>query len=376
MSASKQYIWLDFIRGVSALLVCAGHIRSAVFVDYVDVVSPSFVDKVFYFVTGLGHQAVMAFFVLSGFFVGGSIVSKSTGFNWKQYLIARLSRLWSVLLPALIFTLIVSLILKSGYQDVLDGKYRELWLSGPSSSSPAVYNVKTFFGNMFFLQTIYVPVFSINGPLWSLSNEFWYYLMFPAIYLASINLIKFDLNGFLKNILVLGLIVLIVPVGFYLGFVVWLMGVLSFVVFASKLQKFKLQMVILGVLYTCFALMVSKFNVMSPAISDLNIGIGIAILCIGVGSYSATSTGIKLFDRLIIGLSRMSYTLYLFHVPIVIYLASTQYGAAQMKPSILSYDSYAVWLIVLLVIAYIFWFVFERNTPQLKAAINKLLVRS
>ena len=31
--------------------------------------------KVFYLATGLGHQAVMIFFVLSGFLVGGSVIT-------------------------------------------------------------------------------------------------------------------------------------------------------------------------------------------------------------------------------------------------------------------------------------------------------------
>jgi peptidoglycan/LPS O-acetylase OafA/YrhL len=41
-----------------------------------------------------------------------------------------------------------------------------------------------FFGNLFFLQTIAVPSLGSNGPLWSLSNEFWYYIMFPLGLLA------------------------------------------------------------------------------------------------------------------------------------------------------------------------------------------------
>jgi len=38
--------------------------------------------------------------------------------------------------------------------------------------------------NVFFLQTITVPVYGSNSPLWSLANEFWYYLLFPLLLLA------------------------------------------------------------------------------------------------------------------------------------------------------------------------------------------------
>ncbi len=45
-------------------------------------------------------------------------------------------------------------------------------------------NLQTFLGNVACLQTIFVPGFGSNGPLWSLANEFWYYFLFPAVLLA------------------------------------------------------------------------------------------------------------------------------------------------------------------------------------------------
>jgi peptidoglycan/LPS O-acetylase OafA/YrhL len=45
--------------------------------------------------------------------------------------------------------------------------------------------VPVFLGNFFFLQSIVSPVFGSNGPLWSLSYEFWYYILFPALVLVS-----------------------------------------------------------------------------------------------------------------------------------------------------------------------------------------------
>jgi peptidoglycan/LPS O-acetylase OafA/YrhL len=62
--------------------------------------------SVFYLATGLGHQAVMAFFVLSGFLVGGTVVSRAEcgQWSWIDYAITRMTRLWMVLLPALLLT--------------------------------------------------------------------------------------------------------------------------------------------------------------------------------------------------------------------------------------------------------------------------------
>ena len=74
MRTDDRNLWLDLIRGCSALLVCLSHLRNAMFVDYSALVHPNMAIKVFYAVTSFGHQAVMVFFVLSGYFVGGAVL--------------------------------------------------------------------------------------------------------------------------------------------------------------------------------------------------------------------------------------------------------------------------------------------------------------
>ena len=56
---------LDMVRGVAALLVCVGHVRGMVLVDYGAVASAPYTTKLIYAATGLGHQAVIVFFALS-----------------------------------------------------------------------------------------------------------------------------------------------------------------------------------------------------------------------------------------------------------------------------------------------------------------------
>lgn len=81
MTQDQRLAWLDFVRGLSSIAVCAGHLRAALFVDFSQLSTPSLAQQVFYFATGLGHQAVMVFFVLSGFFVGGSILKSGANFT-------------------------------------------------------------------------------------------------------------------------------------------------------------------------------------------------------------------------------------------------------------------------------------------------------
>src|SRR5262245_43740160 len=93
-------VHLDVIRGVAAVAVLGGHIRGLFFAEYNQLAAHPLWVTVMYGVTSLGHQAVMVFFVLSGFLVGGSVLKNLDNWSWRDYLINRLTRLYVVLLPA------------------------------------------------------------------------------------------------------------------------------------------------------------------------------------------------------------------------------------------------------------------------------------
>src|SRR4030088_13412 len=92
------------IRGVSALAVMLGHVRGLFFVYFPFLENKSLVVRLLYAVTGFGHQAVMIFFVLSGYFIGMSVLDSVAEhrWSWRVYLVSRLTRLQLVLFPALI----------------------------------------------------------------------------------------------------------------------------------------------------------------------------------------------------------------------------------------------------------------------------------
>lgn len=175
--SSGYSIGLDLIRITAAFLVVGMHLRAALFVDWSQASSKGLFSRLFYFLTSLGSEAVVAFFVLSGFLVGGGILARSGEFAWRSYILSRLCRLWIVLVPALV--LAASLIPFTPYE-LISGGHRAAWASGPmvgeGSCSPAIW-----LGNIFFLQKIFIPVFCTDGPLWSLAYEFWYYVLFPLL---------------------------------------------------------------------------------------------------------------------------------------------------------------------------------------------------
>ncbi|MES1254272.1 MAG: acyltransferase [Acidobacteriota bacterium] len=186
MKNARFSVHLDALRGGAALAVVLYHIRFRFFLDYGDVTAPSWFARVFYAATAFGHDAVMVFFVLSGYLIAGSVFKDLTQkrWSWGRYLLHRCARLYVVLLPGLVLTLAWDL---AGLH----------WFGQSSSYTGArlpwftdYFAVRThlttaaFWGNLVFLQRVLVPTFGSNVPLWSLAFEVAYYILFPLVLLA------------------------------------------------------------------------------------------------------------------------------------------------------------------------------------------------
>src|SRR5712692_11026282 len=220
--AQRASVHLDLIRGVSALAVMIGHVRGLFFLDFPFLVNKSLAYRVLYAVTGFGHQAVMIFFVLSGYFIGMSVIDSVAGqrWSWRVYLVNRLARLQLVLFPALLLGAFwdqIGMRIPQAASFYYGGLYKYF---APSVALRSTLPV--FFGNLFFLQSVVSPVFGSNGPLWILSYEFWYYILFPALMLAAVSWI-----GVRHRVLYLGFALVVfwfVGPSISLYFLIWLAG--------------------------------------------------------------------------------------------------------------------------------------------------------
>jgi peptidoglycan/LPS O-acetylase OafA/YrhL len=198
------------------------HLRGLFFVDYPYLATKSLFSSALYAVTGYGHQAVIVFFVLSGYFIGTSVMESVSKlrWSWRIYLVSRITRLQLVLFPALMLGAIWDRI-GMRIPQAAPLYYNALYKF--NITSVAVRStVPTFLGNFFYLQSFISPIFGSNGPLWSLSYEFWYYIIFPAIVLAAAAWVRTRMR-----ILYAGLFLLLLwfvgwQISFY--FVVWLLG--------------------------------------------------------------------------------------------------------------------------------------------------------
>lgn len=378
MQKTKQLLWLDLMRGLAALIVLMGHLRSVLFEDFETIQNPGVLAKAFYFITGFGHQAVILFFVLSGFFIIQSIhdaYSKHL-WSWKNYFINRITRLWMVLIPGLLLGAFwdrLGISLNPDF-DIYAGNIAHLIYFNPIGH----LGFDVFVGNLFFLQTIFFPTYGTNGALWSLSNEFWYYVIFPFLYLAyqfRANAIKCILH------LVIGLVILTSFQYFSIDdathprdyFVIWLMGGVS--ILLVKKQVALLQrptFALLGAVLLMAMLVGIRLQIETRVFNDWGLGLITFIL---IASLAQLSEVPKLIEKVAAFLSKISYTLYIVHLPFVVFISS------QLTQNRLSFTTthlvyYLVIFIIAIVYAYGVYFVFERNTNRVKNFIINRLFKS
>jgi len=366
---------LDLVRGVSALLVMLSHLRAFLFLDFVDLKGTGAITKLFYFSTGLGHQAVMVFFVLSGYFVGGSVLSGliKKRFTWHGYAIARLTRLWMVLIPALLLTLGLDLLGSHWNPGAYAGDLHREFMSGPTFDHPASWSATAFFGNVFFLQTITVPVFGSNGPLWSLANEFWYYLLFP---LGGCGLQAIVTNRRSFGVLLVSCAVFLalwLPRGLVTGGVIWLFGAgVWWVLKQARSGKptgihgaRQWGLVIGGALFLG-ALGASKTGHWLGC--EYAIGVAFAFWMLFLTDRFQTTGW---WSQLVTGLSEISYTLYVIHFPLLFFVAAVFLKGRQFHPDAAGCSLFAGLAAFIFIVSTGMWWLFERNTEAARRWIIK-----
>ncbi|MFD1096342.1 acyltransferase family protein [Salegentibacter chungangensis] len=162
-------ILLDLIRGVSSQAVLVGH--AMIIFDVFE----------YFHYPKIQNIAVLIFFLLSGFLITYSTFRKDN-YSFRDYFIDRFSRIYTAFVPAIIFVLLC---------DSLNN-----YLNPDLYAYTSAFDITTLFGNLLMLQDF--PVFEIfegfnvtsfgsARPFWTLAIEWWIYMFFGYIFLASKN---------------------------------------------------------------------------------------------------------------------------------------------------------------------------------------------
>lgn len=187
-------LYLDLARFLAAVLVvCAHYLQHKVASG-----------GIAYFLPGMGREAVVIFFVLSGFVIAYTTQRRAASAG--EYVAARFGRIFSVVIPTLILAIFCSLLLAGlsraelGYQFARPYVYLPLHL--------------LFLGQSWTLSE--VP--PLLGAYWSLCYEVWYYVIFGLAYY---------LRGWVRGASI-GLALAVMGFKLWILLPVWLSGVALF----------------------------------------------------------------------------------------------------------------------------------------------------
>jgi peptidoglycan/LPS O-acetylase OafA/YrhL len=340
--------------------------------DAHDVQHLNLFQKAFYSITTFGPDSVIIFFVLSGFLVGGSVVKKLSEGRWSlgEYTIARASRLYTVLIPALLIGVLLD----------LSGTHFLGWTtpySQPNYGTMLPRNIADyvtpaiFAGNALFLQTIVVPPLGSNHPLWSLANEAWYYVLFALFALLIINRRRAIPTAAL--VISIMTIVAFLPTEITLPGLTWLMGV-AVACLPAKRVPFLLACSTAILLVVFLVANSAKLIVTSL---DQYI-IGALFSAVMYCWLSRLDKPARKWIRISTGyLSKISFTLYLVHVPLMLFMAALIIrDGERFQPSLVA-CSLVVGAVGLCVIyAWCLWMMFERKTPAVRDFLTRNSGRS
>ena len=365
-------VHLDALRGIAAVGVCLEHLRDIYFCDYSSIVHHSPLLALVYLASGLGHQWVMVFFVLSGYLVGGSVLRAhaSGRWSWNGYLFNRLTRLYIVLAPAVAIGGLWDLfgIRLFGSNGIYGGHTGAHAFTVSVQTHMGILNL---LGNYAFLQGIHVPSFGSNGPLWSLTNEFWYYIAFPPLVFAIVR----STSALRRVLYVAFLAALVWFVGHQIALLglVWLMGVAIHYLPRIPVRSAMARGLMALAALACLAATLGWCKRTHSPLSDYVLGIAVTFL-IYVVVNCPVSAAPGLYTRAARRLSHSSYTLYLVHVPLLVFLAAvleTRFSIVRWQPDPrhLLYGA-GIFLLVLLY-AQLVWFLFEKRTDGLRFHLRR-----
>ena len=305
-------VYLDLVRFLAAAMVLLIHANH-----------PKFTDGWLFSLRNAGNDTVMLFFVLSGFVIAFCVDNRDKSLH--SYTVSRLSRLYSVVLPALLVMVALNFL---GWQLNLSFSNGTPWHYTPN----AAYE---FFTSLIFLNQLWffdLPPFS-NGPFWSVAYEFWFYLLFAA---------AFFFRGRVRQVLIAGLLLIIGP-KILLLFPVWCMGYYSYQIAKRRSISPRQGLLLFGgsiLLYIAFLwLQIEKtlnwytlkvvgvdfleisLNSSKSFVASLIVGLLASAHFIGFSALSASlEARLKQSSWLTLGiqyLASFTFTLYLLHYPLL-----------------------------------------------------------
>lgn len=297
----NQKVSLESMRGIAAIAVFLAHTFQFILARY---------HPEWYRTVGLiAQSSVMIFFVMSGYLIGVSIqnnISRNGSFSMSEYAISRFHRIYPPLILSLIIILIMAQIapyvFESGAQkfsttvdEFIKGRGIFYW---PSQ----ILSVLTFTNGLLPQGTPF------NTPLWSLPFEAWYYVLAALLftkrpfYILLAFILAYAISGANIKFMIFGS--------------VWFAGLVLSLIEAKGKMHVAIACVLTAITSWFAFANGSNFIVSGGDYTMYNMWFGLTfasltylfILCMNIRINIIPSS------------SRYSYTLYIVHYPIIMFM--------------------------------------------------------
>lgn len=319
MNKSLEYIpGIDFLRAISVLLVFLFHLEIQFFKS--------------------GYLGVDIFFVISGFLITRILIQEydnSGKIDFFNFYKRRILRLYPAFLSTIFFTVLVSLFL---FTENLMAKTLE------TAAFSSIY-LSNFY---LWLNSGYFSKIAVDNSLlhtWSLSIEEQFYLFWPLLVLFllklnrakmkywlsflfllffSFNLLSLFDNQTLFTVFGSQILSLLNNKGFDIFFYLTpfrgfelIAGAISFFIWKERKQEYLSLLVPIGCIFTSSGLIIGHYFHGGSLFPALCVVIGSSIILISFKSKKLVSE--YLFLNLFRELGKMSYSIYLIHLPIIVF---------------------------------------------------------
>ena len=341
-----QSLFLDLTRGLSALAVLFGHALSTLNTR-----------------PALGSQypiqsyGVVIFFIISGFLIGYNCYQRSDNYSFKDYMIDRFSRIYTVFIPAALFIMFVDYFITSKLIVIAADRL---------SFTTAVANLALYFQtpvNRIIPGFPVAPAWGTASQWWTVAVEWWLYVLFGIIFF-----LRGSSTGEKAVMAVLAipafLVVLLFTAHESLA-IVWFIAAAAGVAFSSS--HFKRSpgsaVALIGFLvcaylfrlgYIAKADSVNFYDLPFMLLSTL---LFFSIL-IPLYNHSLSDMTVKYIQPIAQWTANISYSLYLTHLTIIAIFAGAMNG--------LSYFGLIASCMTCIILAHIFYHFFDRRHKEVR----------
>ena len=168
------------------------------------------------------------------------------------------------------------------------------------------------------------------------------------------------------SLLIIILIIKFITIGILIYFNIWLLGVLVYLFKKKIINNFKLHLILSSFCFI-FAIILSKI-LTNYYLSDFLTALAFSYLFFLMTKFHNNKINFH-FKKISIKISQFSYSLYLLHFPLVLLITKLIFNFNKIEINLKNFFYYTLISIFIIILSYLFYLIFEKNTQNLSKAI-------